>query len=131
MDRTLATDPPDDGPLVRRCLAGDRAAFHDLTPRHYRPVSAFVLRRGQRGDVVEDLVQETFLEAFRSLKVGKKPERFASWLFAIAHHCCGKWLRRRRPQGFAEGQADEIAAPAELPLAEELEEQAKRMAALE
>jgi RNA polymerase sigma-70 factor (ECF subfamily) len=46
---------------------------------------------------VEDLAQETFLEAFRAVRDGVKPANFASWLFGIAHNRCGKWLRRKRP----------------------------------
>ncbi len=118
--------------LVGRCLKGDAEAFCWVTERYYRPVSAFLLRRVSRTDVVEDLTQETFLEAFRSLRAGRRPERLASWLFGIAHNVSGKWLRRRRPLSFADaGQAEEVAAPALAPAAEELEEQQEQLAALE
>jgi RNA polymerase sigma-70 factor (ECF subfamily) len=124
--------PPDDADLVRRCLGGERDAFHELTVRYYRPVGAFLLKRVQRPDVVEDLAQETFLEAYRSLKEGRRPENFASWLFGIAVHCCGKWLRRKRPALF--DPADPPGTPA-LPSFtaehEEREEQERRLAALE
>jgi RNA polymerase sigma-70 factor (ECF subfamily) len=83
--------------LVQRSLDGDVEAFQALAHRYYRPVAAFLLRRLGRSDIVEDLTQETFLEAFRALRQGTKPETFSSWLFGIASNRAGKWLRRRRP----------------------------------
>ena len=95
--------------LVGRCLSGDREAFALLTERYYRPISGFLYRRVQRADVVEDLAQETFLEALRSLRQGKRPEQFGGWLFAIARHRVGKWLRRKQPTIF-----DPAAPPVDL-----------------
>src|SRR5262245_37615052 len=86
--------------LVTRCLAGDASAFEALATRYYRPVAAFLLRRVGRPDVVEDLTQETFLEAYRALRDGRRPEHFASWIFGVAHNRAGKWLRRRKPTLF-------------------------------
>jgi RNA polymerase sigma-70 factor (ECF subfamily) len=98
--------------LVRRSTGGDAGAFQALAQRYYRPVAAFLLRRLGRPDVVEDLTQETFLEAFRALGEGARPERFSSWLFGIAANRAGKWLRRRRPVLF------DPAAPPEQPAVE-------------
>src|SRR6516164_4424111 len=84
-----------DDDLVARCAAtGDPAAFHELTLRYYRPVCAFLFRKLQQPDLVEDLAQETFLEALRALRERAVPGHFSSWLFGIAHNRCGKWFRR-------------------------------------
>jgi RNA polymerase sigma-70 factor (ECF subfamily) len=99
--------------LVERSLGGDAEAFQALAGRYYRPVGAFLLRRIGRSDVVEDLVQETFLEAFRALAEGRRPEHFSSWLFGIAHNRAGRWLRKRRPVLF--DPADPPTTPAVLP----------------
>jgi RNA polymerase sigma-70 factor, ECF subfamily len=121
-----------DAELVRLTLQGRTEAFHHLTERYYRPVGGFILKRVQRPDLVEDLVQETFLEAFRALKDGRKPEHFSSWLFGIAHNRCGKWLRRKRPVLFDPDQAPELpAAVSEQTLREEREEQQKLLASLD
>jgi RNA polymerase sigma-70 factor (ECF subfamily) len=122
----------EDGALVDRAMKGDAEAFRRLTERYYRPVSGFILKRVRRPDLVEDLAQETFLEAYRSLKAGRRPEYFSSWLFGIAHNCCGKWLRRKRPVLFDPSAApEEVASPSETDMIEEQEEQAKRIAQLE
>jgi RNA polymerase sigma-70 factor (ECF subfamily) len=117
--------------LVQRCLAGDTGAFQALAERYYRPVSAFLYRRVQRFDIVEDLAQETFLEAFRSLRAGQLPRHFSSWLFGIAHNIAGKWLRRKRPVLFdpADPPATPVITP-EIVSREEQEEHQKRMAEL-
>jgi RNA polymerase sigma-70 factor (ECF subfamily) len=118
--------------LVRQTLNGVIAAFEQLAVRYYRPVGGFILKRVGRPDVVEDLVQETFLEAFQALKAGRGPQHFTSWLFGIAHNRCGKWLRRKRPALFDPAAAPETSArPSDQQLLEEVEEQQKQFAELE
>ncbi|HVS38595.1 MAG TPA: sigma-70 family RNA polymerase sigma factor [Gemmataceae bacterium] len=122
----------EDADLARRTAAGDGDAFRLLTQRYYRSIGGFVLKRVLRPDLVEDLVQETFLEAYRSLKAGRLPDHFSSWLFGIAHNCCGKWLRRKRPVLFDPSAAPDVGSvPSEAELREEEEEQHKRLAELD
>ncbi len=117
-------DAARDAELVERTLRGDTEAFHLLTETYYRPVAGFVFKRVGRTDVVEDLVQETFLEAYAAIKKGTRPHAFSSWLFGIAHHRCGKWFRRKQPVLFDPDQAPEVAEqPGEQQLLEEVEEQ--------
>jgi RNA polymerase sigma-70 factor (ECF subfamily) len=132
IEHPAAEQSPAEEELARRCSHGDTEAFHALTDRYYRPVCAFLLRRLGRADVVEDVAQDTFLEAFRTLQAGRLPDRFSSWLFGIAHNCAGKWLRRRRLVAFDPARpAEEIAAPPEANLLEEAEERSFQLAALE
>ena len=120
-----------DDELVKATLAGATAAFQELTVRYYRSVSGFIFKRVGRADLVEDLVQETFLEAFAALKAGRGPAKFSSWLFGIAHNRCGKWLRRKRPALFDPNEAPELTpAPPEQAIVEELEEQERQQARL-
>ena len=131
---TIARMNPEasDAELVRQTMQGVTAAFQVLTERYYRPVAGFIFKKVGRADLVEDLAQETFLEAFASLKAGKGPEKFSSWLFGIAHNRCGKWLGRKRPALFDPDKAPELAiTPPEQTLLEELEEQQKLTAQLE
>jgi RNA polymerase sigma-70 factor (ECF subfamily) len=124
-----------DAELVAKTLQGVTQAFHELTVRYYRPVGGFIFKRVGRPDLVEDLVQETFLEALQALKAapaGGGPRHFSSWLFGIAHNRCGKWLRRKRPVLFDPNEVpDQSTAPSDQALLEELEEQQKQMAELE
>src|SRR4051812_48681090 len=123
---------PSDAELVKEVLHGSTAAFQHLTQRYYRPVGGFILKRIGRPDPVEDLVQETFLEALQALKSGRAPQHFSSWLFGIAHNRCGKWLRRKRSVLFDPDRAPaEVAVPSDQVLLEELEEQQHLLARLE
>src|SRR5262249_27203145 len=131
----MTTDVPQqraDAELVARCMQGDREAFHELTVRYYRPVCGFLLKRVQQPDLVEDLAQETFLEAFRALTSGPRPQHRAAWLFGSAPTRCGKGSRRRRPSLFpADDPPGDLAAPSLTAAQEELEEQQRLLAALE
>jgi RNA polymerase sigma-70 factor (ECF subfamily) len=121
-----------DAELVEQTLRGVTAAFQLLTVRYYRPVGGFIFKRVGRVDLVEDLVQETFLEAFVALKTGRGPRNFPSWLFGIAHNRCGKWLRRKRPALFDPNEAPDLpTAPSDQMLQEEVEEQQKQQAQLD
>ena len=68
-----------DADLVKRALAGDRAAFGPLVERH----RSILLRLAQRmlGDPAEaeDVAQEACLHAFLSLSRLRDPERFGAW----------------------------------------------------
>jgi RNA polymerase sigma-70 factor (ECF subfamily) len=74
-----------DEALVRKSVVGDRASFEELVRRTARLVFSRVFL--EVGDVhrAEDLVQETFLVAWRSIKQVTDPTGFRSWLFTIAH----------------------------------------------
>lgn len=85
-----------DGQLVKESLL-TKEAFSELVNRYYDPVYGFIFRRLKERNMVEDLTQETFLEAYRSLKTCSSHENFSTWLFAIAKNRIGKWLRKRRP----------------------------------
>jgi RNA polymerase sigma-70 factor (ECF subfamily) len=119
-----------DAELVEQTMRGVTAAFQQLALRYYRPVAGFVFKRVGRADLVEDLVQETFLEAFAALKAGRGPTTFSSWLFGIAHNRCGKWLRRKRPTLFDPNEAPDLAAVSDQALVEEIEEQQKQQSQL-
>jgi RNA polymerase sigma factor (sigma-70 family) len=85
-----------DADLVKRALAGDRAAFGPLVERH----RSILLRLAHRmlGDPAEaeDVAQEACLHAFLSLSRLRAPERFGAWLYGIAVNLCRLRLRARR-----------------------------------
>ena len=84
-----------DAELVASARAGSQDAFRELLRRYERPVYALVVRMVHDPSLAEDLAQEVFLKAFRSL-AGFDPQRkFASWLFKIAHNTTIDQLRRR------------------------------------
>ena len=83
-----------DKSLVEMTLAGDRDAFGQLVERYQGPVYGLVYHyTGKYGDA-EDLTQEAFIEAYRSLRHLKERDKFCAWLRGIACRICMNWLRR-------------------------------------
>jgi len=74
-----------DSVLVRRAMDGDRPAFEELVRRTSRLVFARLYLETGNAHLTEDLVQETYLSAFRSLYQLSDPAGFRPWLLAIAH----------------------------------------------
>ncbi|GIG00921.1 sigma-70 family RNA polymerase sigma factor [Catellatospora citrea] len=74
-----------DTSLARAAAAGDREAF-DRLYRLYRPgLLGFVFRQVGDRHTAEDVVQETFLVAWRDLAKLRDPDVFRTWLFSIAY----------------------------------------------
>lgn len=69
-----------DGPLVARARDGDRAAFEELVRRHADRVHGVVTRFGAPAADAEEIVQEAFLRAWRSIGRFKGESQFFTWL---------------------------------------------------
>ncbi|HWQ32208.1 MAG TPA: RNA polymerase sigma factor [Blastocatellia bacterium] len=85
-----------DEELLRRMLAGDRAAFGQLYERWQSAVYRFTLRMSGSEAVAEDVTQETFLTLMRDGRQYQGRGTFAAYLFTIAHHSVLRHLRRER-----------------------------------
>jgi len=78
----------DDAALVAATLAGDRAAFDVLVRRHQRAVYGVCHRfTGNHADAA-DLVQDTFVRAYRGLAGFKGDAALTTWLYRIAVNVC-------------------------------------------
>ena len=85
-----------DALLVRRVLDGDTAAFTTIVDRHAAACTRFATRMlGNREDA-EDVTQETFLRAYRSLARYEERQAFRTWLFQILINRCRTAAARRR-----------------------------------
>lgn len=82
--------------LVARALGGDRWAEESIYRRHVQRVTTVVARLLRHGADVEDVVQDTFVEALRDLRALREPSRLGAWLVRIAVHRVHKVFRRRR-----------------------------------
>jgi RNA polymerase sigma-70 factor (ECF subfamily) len=90
-------DPVDpDGALVARAQRGDDAAFSELVQRHASRLLNMVSHLvGSREDA-EDLVQETFVQAYRGLGTYQGRSQFFTWLYRIATNRAISTHRKRR-----------------------------------
>jgi RNA polymerase sigma-70 factor (ECF subfamily) len=86
--------------LVDRALKGSREAFSGLILLHHGRVRAFIARHIRKQELVDDLAQDTFLWAYRSLASYRGEASFRVWLLAIARNVTMTYLRRehRAPQ---------------------------------
>ena len=80
-DRSRVDDP--DGALVIRAQGGDREAFEALVRRHADRLFAVVRRFGLSSDAAQEVTQETFLRAWRSIASFRGDARFLTWLYRI------------------------------------------------
>jgi RNA polymerase sigma-70 factor (ECF subfamily) len=117
---------PDVAALLDRARQRDPAAFRDLFHGHVGAVHRVVRRIvGARGDV-DDLVQTTFVEAFRSLPDFRGDALFSTWLARIAVRVTMRAVRRggraplpldAAPEPTADGAGPERVAAARQALA--------------
>jgi RNA polymerase sigma-70 factor (ECF subfamily) len=85
-----------DGDLARLARDGDPVAFRLLVERHQSVVRARAARLCANPSDVDDVVQESFLQAYLALDRLRDPDRFAGWLGGIVGNVC-RGLRRRAP----------------------------------
>lgn len=88
----------EDRDLIGKARRGNVEAFNALVSRWEKRVFNYVLKLvGDRDDAL-DLTQEAFLRAWQNLAKLDDPDRFAGWLFRIAHNEAYSLLRRSRPR---------------------------------
>jgi RNA polymerase sigma-70 factor (ECF subfamily) len=118
----VTTGPAQDAELVAQALAGgagrleaEQQIYRKYRQAVHRLVSSF---SDLDADEVEDVVQESFVRAFRSLRTLKEPERLSSWVFTIARnrarsHLTARSTYRRASEEATQAQElGQTAAPA-------------------
>ncbi len=83
--------------LVTRACRGDVGAFEDLYRQHAGRVYALCLRMTGHPESAEDMTQDTFVNAWRSLPGYEGRSSFSTWLHRIAVNAV--LAKRRSPQG--------------------------------
>ena len=112
-----------DGAVVWRVREGDRDAFCALVERHSHALFRLAYRMTGNEHDAEDVVQETFLRAFRHLNRFKLDASFAAWVRRIAVNCSINLLHKRPPQietsqtdtPFSTNTLDDLAASTPTP----------------
>jgi RNA polymerase sigma-70 factor (ECF subfamily) len=118
--------------LVERVQKGDQKSFNLLVVRYQHKVASLVSRYVPQGDV-PDVVQESFIKAYRALESFRGDSAFYTWLYRIAVNTAKNYLvaQGRRPPSSdvdandaenyeSAGALTEISNPENLMLSEEL-----------
>ncbi|HEU4643438.1 MAG TPA: RNA polymerase sigma factor [Gemmatimonadaceae bacterium] len=103
-----------DAALVQCVLKGDVTAYGILVDRHYERCSRYARHMlGNREDA-EEVVQDAFVRAFRSLSRYEDRERFGAWLLRIlVNRCRTAGARRQRRERTFVREEHALAAAAE------------------
>ena len=82
--------------LISRAQSGDEQAFADLIQAYYPFVYAIVIGIVSNPLDAEEVVQDTFVNAYRGLARYKEMGKFKSWLAKIARNCAHNRLRKQQ-----------------------------------
>jgi RNA polymerase sigma-70 factor, ECF subfamily len=107
----LMTDEPED--LAARARAGEREAFGAIFELHSRFIYKFIYAMLGDASAAEELKQETFLAAYRSIHNLRDEAKLKTWLCGIAKNLVYKFLRARRKEGANSGAEIESLALAD------------------
>lgn len=101
---------PTDRTLVARARTGDADAYRVLVERHGRALFRLAFRMTGNPQDAEDVVQESFLRAYRQLAKFDERASFGTWLYRIASNCSLDLVRSRKRrsehQALAESSVD-------------------------
>jgi RNA polymerase sigma-70 factor (ECF subfamily) len=83
--------------LVRRCLAGDSAAWEELVQRHHRRIYNICLRFAGSADDAEDLTQEVFIKVYRTLNsFDTERGAFITWVTTVTRNLLVDHFRKTK-----------------------------------
>ncbi|PZR76312.1 MAG: hypothetical protein DLM73_03105 [Chthoniobacterales bacterium] len=84
--------------IHRAAIQGDREAFEMIIHSFSRSLFAIAYGILQNREEAEDVVQDSFVKAWKSRWRVRDPEKFPAWLSTIARHRARDVARRRRPE---------------------------------
>src|SRR3954453_12485660 len=85
-----------DSAAAEEARKGNQHAFRVLVERHSRPVFRLAFRMIGNEQDAEDVVQESFLRAYRQLQRFESRSNFGTWLHRIVANCSMDLLRARQ-----------------------------------
>lgn len=82
--------------LVQQTLDGNQSAYTDLVKRHQRFVFTLAMRFAKRREDAEEIAQDCFIKAYRSLAAFQGQAKFSTWLYSIVYTTAMTFLRKKR-----------------------------------
>lgn len=82
--------------LIEQTLAGNQAAYADLVKRHQRFVFTLAMRFAKNREDAEEIAQDCFIKAYRSLSAFQRQSKFSTWLYSIVYTTAMTFLRKKR-----------------------------------
>jgi RNA polymerase sigma-70 factor (ECF subfamily) len=85
-----------DTEIIRRILQGEQALFAQLVERYQNYVFTLVLRFTDNREDGEEISQDVFVKAYRSLADFRGESKFSTWLYTIVRTSCITFLRKKK-----------------------------------
>jgi RNA polymerase sigma factor (sigma-70 family) len=85
-----------DTEIIRRVLSGEQALFAQLVQRYQSYVFTLVLRFTDNREDAEEISQDVFVKAYRSLADFRGDAKFSTWLYTIVRTSCITFLRKKK-----------------------------------
>ena len=82
--------------LIERTLAGDQSAYADLVKRHQRFIFTLAMRFTKNREDAEEVAQDSFIKAYRSLSGFQGSSKFTTWMYSIVYTTAMTFLRKKR-----------------------------------
>lgn len=115
--------------MVERAMAGDSLAFNRLADRYQPEIYRMIYYRTQSQMDAEDLCQDVFMKAFKSLRGLKTPGVFRSWLYRIAVNRVKDYYRKKQFRSlfkFSSTDEETFQEPADMAVSPEGDEAVQR-----
>jgi len=120
-------DAHDAALLVRRCLAGDAAAWEQIVQRHHRRIYNLCYRFAGSAEDAQDLTQEVFIRMYRTLKsYDLERGAFMTWVTTITRNLLVDHFRKSKQQRLTDS-LDTVSSEHEdaMPLSERIEDKGR------
>ncbi|HVU56351.1 MAG TPA: sigma-70 family RNA polymerase sigma factor [Puia sp.] len=85
-----------DTELISKILQGEQALFAQLVERYRNYVFTLVLRFTDNREDAEEISQDIFVKAYRSLADFRGESKFSTWLYTIVRTSCITFLRKKK-----------------------------------
>ena len=85
-----------DTEIIRRILQGEQALYAQLVQKYQQYVFTLVLRFTDNREDAEEISQDIFVKAYRSLADFRGDSKFSTWLYTIVRTSCITFLRKKK-----------------------------------
>src|SRR6476661_8116774 len=87
---------PSDNEILSRVLQGDQQAYAEIVKRYQSFVFTIALRYTPNREDAEEIAQDSFVKAYRSLSDFRGEAKFSTWLYTIVTTTCLTFLRKKK-----------------------------------
>ena len=91
----------EDDKLVTKAVQGQKDSYKKLVDKYNRPIYFHIRKMIKEQELVEDLVQEVFIKAFKNLATYSNQYAFSTWLYRIATNHTIDYLRKKKLPTFS------------------------------